>query len=51
MGFLLFLGALLLVAYVLVGWFIIYKGVESGARFVAGFASKRSKQEDGPLPD
>lgn len=51
MGLLIFLGALLLIAYVLVGWYLIYKGVEAGAGFLAGFFSKRNDPESGPSTD
>jgi hypothetical protein len=51
MGFLIFLGVLLLVAYVLVGWYLIYKGVEAGAGFLAGLFSKRNDQDSGPFTD
>ena len=54
MGFLIFLGflgVLLMIAYVLVGWYLIYKGVEAGAGFLAGFFSKRNNPESGPSTD
>ena len=51
MGLLIFLAALLLIAYVLVVWYLIYKGVEAGAGFLAGFFSKRNNSESGPSTD
>lgn len=51
MGLLIFLGALLLIAYVLVGWYLIYKGVEAGAGFLSGFFSKRNDHDSGPFTD
>jgi hypothetical protein len=51
MGLLIFLAALLLIAYVLVGWYLIYKGVEAGAGFLAGVFSKRNDPESGPSTD